>query len=176
MARFFPAPVAVAHATPLSAADLADRYIAMGTMTAQIGGDTLDLVIPYDTEKERGSAGQKMIMGQFLTINVLGMAVDEDGEPDRPMLQVTLQKHMGDMRLLSAELFDDRGYDAPLAMGADGGTGELSEFTMEGDTGSGVVTGEVLRLTGYTSGPNVAEGAAPVPVRIEWRVDLPPLE
>lgn len=122
----------------------------MGTMTAQIGGDTLDLVIPYDTEKERGSAGQKMIMGQFLTINVLG--------------------------LLSAELFDDQGYDAPLAMGADGGTGELSEFTMEGDTASGVVTGEVLRLTGYTSGPKVAVGAAPVPVRIEWRVDLPPLE
>ena len=176
MTRFFPALAALALATPLAAADLADRYTAMGTMTAQIGGETLDLVIPYDTEKERGSAEQKMIMGQFLTINVLGMAVDENGEPGRPMLQVTLQKRMGDMGLLSAELFDDQGYDAPLAMGADGGTGELSEFTMEGDTASGVVTGEFLRLTGYTSEPKVAEGAAPVPVRIEWRVDLPPLE
>lgn len=169
--------LALASALPLSAGELSDRYEAMGTMTAQIGGDTLDLVIPYDREKDRAYAEQKMIMGSFLTVNTLGRTVDDSGKPASPMLQVTLQKQMGRMALLSAELFDEQGYDAPMAMGADGGQGSLTAYELTDDNRlTATVEGDFLRLTGYTSEPRVADGAEPVPVTIRWTVQLQPLE
>jgi len=176
MTRFLSAIAALCIAAPAFAADLADRYTAMGTMTVQLGDKTLDMVIPFDTEKQRGYAEQKMIMGSYLTVNAVGRVVQPDGTPGSPMVQITLQKSTGDMRFLSAEVFDDQGFDAPMAMGADGGDGTLTAFSMEGNTASGVIEGEFLRLTGYSSDPKVAEGATPVPARIEWNVDLPPLE
>lgn len=177
MTRFLVSALAIALAAPLSAADLNDRYEAMGTMTATLGDETMELVIPYDREKQRGYAEQKMIMGSFLTINTVGRTVDKTGKPGNPMLQVTLQKQSGKMALLSAEVFDDQGYDAPLVMGADGGQAALTAFEMGDDnTVTATVEGSFLRLTGYTSEPRVADGATPVPATISWTVTLPPLD
>src|SRR6056297_347606 len=176
MTRFISAIAALCIATPLAAADLSERYTAMGTMTAQLGDDRLEMVIPFDTQEQYGYAEQKMIMGNYLTINVVGRVVESDGEPGSPIVQITLQKQMGDMAVLSAEVFDDQGFDAPMAMGADGGAGTLTAFTMDGNIATGVIEGEFLRLTAYNSDPKVAEGATPVPARIEWNVELPPLE
>ncbi len=177
MIRFATTLAALALATPLAAADLSDRYEVMGTMTAQIGEESLDLVIPYDTEDDSPYGEQKMIMGSFLTINLVGAHVDEDGTPGRPMLQVTLQKQNGTMGLLSVELFDDQGYDAPLSIGMDGGEGELVAFAMDDtNTTTGRIEGNFLRLTGYTDDPRVADGAEPIATTIEWRAELEPLE
>ena len=90
--------VLIAGAT--SAAELNSRYTEMGRMTAEIGDQTLELTIPFDTEKDRGYAEQKMIMGSFLTINTAARLVDEAGDPTGPTLQVTLQKQSGDLKLL----------------------------------------------------------------------------
>jgi len=38
------------------------------------------------------------------------------------------------------------------------------------------VTGEFRRLTDYMGDPKIAEGSAPVPATIRFRVTLPPLE
>lgn len=176
MTRLLSAIAALCLATPLAAADLSERYTAMGTMTARLGDQTLEMVIPFDTQEQYGNAEQKMIMGSYLTINVVGQVVESDGTPGSPMVQITLQKRMGDMAFLSAEVFDDQGFDAPMAMGADGGDGTLTAFTMEGNIASGVIEGDFLRLTDYNSEPKVAEGATPVPTRIEWNVELPPLD
>lgn len=160
-----------------AAQELAPRYEAMGEMHVEMGGEVLDLVIPYDREKDRPYAEQKKIMGSFLTINSVGRGVREDGTPGNPMVQVTLQEQSGALRLLSAELFDEQGFDAPMAMGADGGEGRLEEATLEGGRLEAVVVGEFLRLTGYAKGtPAPAEGAQPQPVTIRWSVALPPLE
>jgi len=177
MTRLFALLAAAGLAMPLSAAELNDRYGAMGTMTVSLGGETLEMVIPHDREKDRGYAEQKMIMGSFLTINTVGRVVDDTGAPGRPMVQVTLQKRSGEMALISAEVFDEQGFDAPLAMGADGGQGALTAFEMGDDnTVTATVEGNFLRLTGYTSEPRVADGATPVPSTINWTVTLPPLE
>ena len=177
MIRFVATLAALALATPLAAAELSDQYEVMGTMTAQIGDETLDLVIPYDIEDDSPYAEQKIIMGSFLTINLVGSQVAEDGTPGRPMLQITLQKQGDTMALLSTEVYDDQGYDAPLAMGADGGDGELVAFNLnEDNTTTGRIEGEFLRLTGYMDDPRVADGAEPLATTIEWRAELEPLE
>ncbi|MCZ0812408.1 MAG: hypothetical protein ACQEVT_11265 [Pseudomonadota bacterium] len=176
MTRSLSAIPALCMAAPAFAADPANRYTAMGTMTVQLGDKAFDMVIPFDTEKQRGYAEQTMIMGTFLTINAVGQVPEPDGMPGSPMLQITLQRRTGDMAFLSAEVFDDQGFDAPMVMGADGGDRTLAAFSMEGNIASGVIAGEFLRLTGYSSDPKVAEGATPVTARIEWKVELPPLE
>jgi len=173
--RLAPALV-LALALPAGAGELSDRYEAIGTMTVTLGDETLDLVIPYDRQKDSAYAEQKMIMGSFLTLNAVGQSVGPDGAPGRPMVQVTLQKQGGSMALLSAELFDDQGYDAPMVMGPDGGAGELVAFSFENDNLDARVEGAFLRLTGYMSEPKPAEGATPVEATISWSVDIPPME
>ncbi|MGK7754138.1 MULTISPECIES: hypothetical protein [unclassified Roseovarius] len=146
-------------------------------MTVTLDGETMEVVIPYDVERERAYAKQRMIVGASLSINAVGRMVDEDGTPGRPMVQVTLLEQGGEMRLLSAEIFDDQGYDAPLAMGADGGDGTLTAHEMTGDNVvTATVEGSFLRLTGYTDEPRVADGAAPVAATIRYEVALAPLE
>lgn len=167
---------ALALATPAAAADLADSYEQIGSMTVTLDGKEMPLVIPYDRERDRAYAEQKILMGRYLTINVVGQTVDDSGMPGRPMVQVTLQEQMGKMGLIAAELYDDQGYDAPLAMDADGGKGALTEYTLDEGRLEATVEGTFLRLTGYMNDPKVAEGATPVPVTISWQVDLPPLE
>ena len=160
-----------------AAQELAARYEAMGRMSVDLGGEAMELVIPFDKEKNRAYADQKMIMGSFLTINAVGRTVKPDGKPGSPMVQVTLQKQSGALALLSAELFDEQGFDAPMAMGADGGEGRATEVSFENDHLEASIEGMFLRLTGYSKGePAPAEGAAPVPVTIRVSVDLKPLE
>lgn len=161
---------------PLHAADLADRYDAMGSMSVDLDGRMIEMVIPYDRDRDRAYAEQKMIMGSFLTINTVGRVVDDAGNPGSPMVQVTLQQQGGKMGLISAEMFDDQGFDAPLVMGADGGEGTLASYSFEDNRLEAEVRGSFLRLTGYMSEPKVAEDAAPMPVTIRWSVDIPPLE
>ena len=177
MRVFMPMLLAFLLAAPLQAAELNERYDQMGTLSITLDGETRNLVIPYDTERDRGNAEQKMIMGSFLTINVLGRTVGEDGMPGSPMVQVTLQRRSGDMQLLSVEMFDEQGYAAPLSMGPDGGKGTLTSFEMTEDNQvSATVEGELLRLADYTSEPKVAEGATPQPTTISFSVTLAPLE
>ena len=173
--RLAPALV-LALALPAAAAELSDRYEAIGTMTVTLGDDTLDFVIPYDREKDSAYAEQKLIMGAFLTLNSVGQTVGDDGKPGRPMVQVTLQKQGDALKLLSAEMFDHQGYDAPMVMGADGGTGDLVEVSFENDRLEARVEGSFLRLTGYMSEPRPADGADPVPATISWSVDIPPMD
>jgi len=177
MKYFVPMLIAFLLAAPLQAAELDERYEPMGTLSITLDGDTRTLVIPYDTERDRGYAEQKMIMGSFLTINVLGQTVGEDGIPGSPMVQATLQRRSGDMQLLSIEMFDDQGYAAPLSIGPDGGKGTLTFFEMTTDNQvSATIEGELLRLADYTSEPKVAEGATPELTTISFSVTLPPLE
>jgi len=118
-----------------------------------------------------------MIVGSPLTINTVGQVVDDSGEPGRPIIQVTLQQQGNAMGLLSAEMFDDQGFDAPLVMGADGGGGDLSEYSLEGDQMQATVSGTVQRLTGYSTGePRLVDGAEHIPATISWSVTLPPLD
>lgn len=171
------AAVVLVSAGALSAAELSPRYEAIGEMTVELGGEVMDLVIAYDKQKDSAYAEQKMIMGSFLTINSVGQTVAETGKPGRPMVQVTLQRQSGSLKLLSAELFDEQGYDAPMVMGADGGKGAVTGVSLEDDHLEAVVEGSFLRLTGYMKGtPAPAEGAEPRPVKIRWSVDLPPLK
>jgi hypothetical protein len=161
---------------PVLAGDLLPRYAVIGTVSATISTDVYDMVIVQDMEKDRAMAERKLIMGSFLTINTVGMVVNEAGEPDSPVLQVTLQEQGGKMALLSAELFDDQGYDAPLVMGPDGGEGSLTDYRLDGDEMRATVSGSFLRLTNYMSEPQPAEGAAPLAGTIHVAVTLPPLE
>lgn len=163
-------------AAPLSAAELADRYEEMGRMEVTLDGETRELVIPYDTESDRYYARQRMILDSFLTVTTVGRALAENGMPVRPMLQVTLQRRNGEMTLLSAEMFDGEGFDTPLAMGPDGGSGEVTEYSFDDDVLVARVEGEFLRLRDYMGDPAVAEGASPVPVTITWETEVAPAE
>ncbi|MDU8928874.1 hypothetical protein RXV86_15890 [Alisedimentitalea sp. MJ-SS2] len=159
------------------AGELAPRYSQMGQMQVEMGDEVLDLVIAYDKEKQRGYATQKMIMGSHLTINSAARAVDDSGQFISPMVQVTLQQQSGKFKMLSAELYDEQGYDAPMAMGADGGKGAVTELTFENNRLDAVVEGEFIRLVGYMKGDaKPADGVAPVPVTIRWSVELAPLK
>lgn len=163
-------------AAPLRAADLQERFEAIGVMSATVGEDTYEMVIVHDTENDSSFAERKIIMGSYLTINVVGMVVNEAGEPGSPMLQITLQDQRGKMGLISTEIFDDQGFDAPLVMGADGGEGSLTAYSLDGDAMQATVEGEFLRLSGYMNEPQVAEGAKPIPATITLNVTLPPLD
>ena len=159
------------------AGELAPRYEAMGEMTLAMDGQEQALVIPFDKEKGRAYAEQKMLMASFLTVNMVGRGVGEDGKPGRPMLQVTLQKRGGSFSFISAELFDGRGFDEPMVMGEDGAPGTLVAVRFEGDRIEAEIEGSFLRLTGYSKGePVAAEGAEPVAARIRAWADLPPLK
>ncbi|KRS11476.1 hypothetical protein XM53_16135 [Roseovarius atlanticus] len=177
MTRFFTAIAAIVLAAPAWAAELNDDFEAIGTMSVTLDGETMELVIPYDVDGEEAYAQQKMIMGSTLSINAVGQTVGKDGTPGRPMVQVTLLEQGGEMRFLSAEVFDEQGFDAPLAMGADGGDGTLSAYEMSDDNVvTATVEGTFLRLTGYTGDPRVADGAAPVAATIRLEAELAPLE
>lgn len=81
---------------------------------------------------------------------------------------------MGKLGLISAEPYDEQGYDAPLAMDAEGGKGTLSEYSLQDDRLKITVQGTFLRLRDYMNKPKLAEEATPVPVTISRQVDLPP--
>lgn len=176
MIRIFAAMVAALLAGVAGAADLDPQYERIGTISAEIGGETQQLVVIRDTETGQAMAEQKKIMGSALSQNVVAVAVDDDGRPTRPNLQVTLMEQGGRMGLLSAEIFDDQGYDAPLVMGPDGGAGTLTRYAFEDGRLEAVVEGDFLRLQGYMSEPKPAEGATPVPAVLRLSVEMPPLE
>lgn len=162
-------------AVPALAADLDAQYTAIGTMTAVIDGQTHDLVVVRDTASGDAMAAQRKFMG-YLSLNVVGAMIGEDGRPTIPNVQVTLMDQSGSMGLLSAEVFDDQGYDAPMVMGDDGGTGKLTAYSFEDNRLEATLEGEFLRLQGYMSEPKPADGAQPVPVTLTVSVDMPPLE
>lgn len=176
MTRLFALLAAMILATASGAADLDDRYAVIGTMTAEVGDTTLELVIVRDTEKGNASAQQRKIMGKYLSLNFYAATVGDNGRPGSPAVQVTLMDQTGRMTLLSAELFDEQGYEAPMAMGADGGTAKLTSYSFEDGRLEGRVEGEFLRLQDYMSEPKPADGAQPVPVRLTFGLDMPPLE
>lgn len=177
MTRFFAGLAVMVLAVPVWAAELGDSYEPMGTMTVTLDGEAMELVILYDVEEDRADATQKLIMGSALSINAVGQTVDEAGEPGRPIVQVTLLEQDGQMTMLSTEVFDDQGYDAPLAMGADGGDGTLTAYELTQDnTVTATVEGIFLRLTGYTDEPRVADGAEPIAATINLTADLAPPE
>lgn len=164
-------------AGPVAAADLNDRYSEMGRMTVEVGDQVFELTIPYDLEMDLGYAEQRMIAGSFHTINTAAREVNGDGEPSGPTFQVTLQHQGGGFRLISAEIFDERGFDEPMVMGPDGGTGALTSHNLEGDRLTAEVQGTFVRLTGYGTGePKPISGEAQLPGVIKWQVTLPPLE
>ena len=164
-------------ASSAAAEGLSSKYSEMGLMTVSFEDQELKLTIPYDREEGFGFAEQKMIAGSFLTINTAAQQVNTEGEPSGTLVQVTLQGQGGRLELLSAELFDERGFDAPMAMGVDGGDGDLVSHTLEGDTLIAEVQGTFVRLTGYRTGePKVDSGEAPLRAVINWEVDLPPIE
>lgn len=177
MIRFLAAATLSCLAALVSAADLDADYAQAGRVTAEVGGVTHDLLIVKAPGEEAPSALRQMI-GTQLSVNFVGYTVQEDGTPGGPMVQVTLAGEPGSMRLVSAEMFDDQGYDGPLVMDPDdlGGQGAVTEHALDGDVTAGRIEGEFLRLTGYTSEPRVADGAEPLPVTITWEVTLPPLE
>lgn len=160
-----------------TANELNNDYSEMGRMSVLVGDRELDLVIPLHKESGDAYAEQKLIIGSVLTINTAAQEVGEDGEPSGTMVQVTLQKQGSELALLSAELFDDRGFDEPMAMGADGGAGTLTSHSFENDVLTAEVRGTFVRLKGYMSGDPVPDDEVPpLPVVIEWEVTLPPLE
>lgn len=176
MRSLFAAAALSGLATLAGAADLDASHTEVGRITAEIDGVTHDLVITRDADGDV-TAGQKQIMGQ-LSINLLGSTVQQDGTPGKPMVQVTLMGKPDNMRLLSAEMFDEQGYDSPLVMvpgGGEGGDGAMVAFAFEDDVTTGRVEGDFLRLTGYMSEARVADGATPLPATITWEVALPPL-
>ncbi|MEZ5714033.1 MAG: hypothetical protein R3D85_01985 [Paracoccaceae bacterium] len=169
--------VAVAVAGQVGAGELAPRWQAIGQIEVEIGGETRVLVISHDRENDSSEAEQRMIMGSFLTINAVGRTVSAEGKPGSPMVQVTVQGKNGAFDLLSVEMFDEQGFDAPMVIGPDGGQGALTALSFENDHLDAAITGAFQRLTGYSKGdPAPAEGVAPVPVTIRLSVDVPPLK
>lgn len=175
--RMISAFAAVLIAGSAMATDLTAPFEKIGEMQVDLGGDTMMLVVARNTEKGSAYAEQKMIMGSFLTVNVVGRAVTDEGKPGRPMLQMTFQKQGGALNLLSAEVFDDQGFDAPMVMDPDFGEKGPVTVSFENDHLEATVEGAFLRLTGYAKGqPVPAEGAKPVPAAIKVSVDVPPME
>ena len=174
------AAIAVAGHMSLPVSDrqsaFSDRYEEMGTIQARVGEATYRLIVPYDIVHNRPHAEQRMIFGSVLTISVLAHMYGTDGTPERPMLQITLQQRGDTMELVSAELLDGKGYAAPLVMGGDGGQGDVVSFSLDGNMMTGRIEGDFLRLEGHLPDRSVADGAAPLPSRLDLKVALPPLD
>ncbi|MDQ2093675.1 hypothetical protein [Rhodalgimonas zhirmunskyi] len=158
------------------AEELAPRYEQIGRVTVTLDGAPMELVVTRDTETGRAGAEQKKVMGSFLTVNVLGQTIGDEGAPGNPMVQATFQKQMGPMTLLSAEIFDS-GFDTPMVMSPDGGEVGKVTLSFEGDHLSARIEGRMQRLEGYAKGqPKAKDGAAPVPVVIEIEADVPAMK
>ena len=169
--------LAVAVAGRVAAGELAPRWEAIGRMQLEMGGTVTELVVAHDREKNRSKAEQKLLMGSYLTVNVVGQTVNDAGKPASPMVQVTVQQRNGTFELVSVELFDEQGFDAPMVIGPDGGQGDLTAIAYRADRIEATIAGSFQRLTGYSKGtPAPAEGTAPVPVAIQLDVSLPPLK
>jgi hypothetical protein len=177
MSRLLAAAALCCLATLGHAADLDPAYGQAGRITAEVNGATHDLVIVKAPGEEAPSAQRQMI-GTQLSVNFVGYTVQQDGTPGAPMVQVTLMGAPESMQLVSAEMFDEQGYDGPLVMDPDdlGGQGAVTDHALDGDVTAGQIEGEFLRLTGYMSEPRVADGAEPMPVTITWEVTLPPMD
>lgn len=158
---------------PATAQDLAGSYEVMGTVTAQVGDTVLDLVVPYDRERQAANALAMPIMGTWTSLNLVGYSVDPDGRPGVPMVQVTLLVKGEGAEVQSVELFDDQGMDAPMIMDGDFGAISLESYSYEGEQLNTVVTGQMVRVRGYSAGEPVADGADPVAARVmvETRIE-----
>lgn len=157
------------------AQELAPRWTEMGRVEAVVDGTPATFVIPYDTEKERARAKERMIMGER-SINLLASTVDEEGAPGSPQLQLTFFYKNGAANLLSMEIFDDGGFNEPLVADPDHGQREITEIS-EPAAGQfdGVFEAELIRLTGYAKGePEIVDGQAPVSVSGRFTVTIPP--
>ena len=174
------AAMAVAGQMSLPVSDdqsaFSDSYKKMGTIQAQVGEATYRLIVPYGILHNRPHAEKRMIFGSVLTISVLAHMYGADGTPERPMLQITLQQSDDAMELVSAELLDGHGYAAPLVMGGDGGQGDVVSFSLDENVVTGRIEGDFLRLEGHLPDRSVADGATPLPSRLDLKIALPPLD
>lgn len=174
--RIMLAAAMMALVLPAGAQTLSDRYEARGTVAAEIGGETLELVVPFDLENKNAFALVTAIMGTSTSVNVVGMSVGETGKPAPPMVQATFLTSGTGTSVVSVELFDEGGMDAPAIMSDEFGSVTLDRFSFDGKTLEAEVSGQMQRVAGYAQGNPAADGAPPVPARIVISTEVAPAE
>ena len=175
MRAFIPATLAFLLANLAQAQDLAPRWESIGEMTVTLDGTEYEMVIPYDTQKDRAHASERVMIGNR-TFNVLGSVVAPEGKPGKPQLQLTFFVNKGVPNLLSMEIYDDQGFRKPLMIGPDAGKGGFTSFEITAENEiTASFAGEMLRMDNSDpANPHLAEGAAPRAIEGRIRVSVPP--
>lgn len=165
--------VAIALSTaPTAAQALDDRFREMGTIEVTIDGEPMSLLVLWDTKRGRGYATSREVVGRQ-TINVLGSAINENGKPATPRLNISLIVLDEEPELISAELFDGQGSSSPLVVRPGIGAGGFTAFTLDGERITGSFEAKMRRVQGHTTGdPKVVEDAEPVVVTGDIKVSL----
>ncbi|MHA3977575.1 hypothetical protein ACW9UR_07830 [Halovulum sp. GXIMD14794] len=158
-------------ALPAAAQDLAPGLEQIGVIEATVGGEAFTAPIVYDTERQRGYAQAREIMGR-VSVNAVGQVLTPQGTPGAPMFQVTFWDRDGTLDLMTAEVFD-QGFDRPLVLEPEMGKGGLTAASVDGRSYTLTLEAEMQRLEGYSKGENKALDTPLVPVTMEVSFTLP---
>lgn len=174
MRLFFPLLLILFVVSPLAAQKLDQRYRSVGEINVTVGGNGYEMIVPFDTEKNKSYASEREILGRR-TFNVFGSVVGEDGRPGNPSLQITFFVKNGTPDLVSIEVFDEQGWRRPLSISADTGTGDFTSFQISADNRiTARFAGEMLRLDNTDARkPKIDRDAAPVAIEGAFSVAVP---
>jgi hypothetical protein len=175
MRAFILPALAILLAAPAFAQDLDPRWEPMGEMTVTLDGTEYEMMIPFDTKKDRPYASEREIIGRR-SFNILGSVVTPEGKPGKPRLQITFFLKDDQPDLISMEVYDDQGFRKPLTISPDAGTGDFTAFEITADREiTASFAGEMMRMDNSDpANPQLAEDAAPMTVMGRIRVTVPP--
>lgn len=165
--------VAVTFATTSAAAHaLDDRYHEMGKMEIEIDGEPMSLLVVWDKDRGRGYATSREVVGRQ-TISVLGSAINENGKPVMPRLNLSFLVSDDKPDLISAELYDGAGSSSPFVVQPGIGSGSFTSFSFDGERIAATFKAEMRRVEGHTTGdPTIVEDAEPIMLTADMKVSL----
>ena len=124
--------LAVALFGAANAAELDARYKKMGEVTITTGGDTYEMVIPWDTKRDRGYADEQQRAGQRY-ITIAGGVVTPKGQPGPTRFSVSFVLLNGTPIISDTELTIFGPTRRSFSLYGDAASSRFTEFAISDD-------------------------------------------
>lgn len=159
-------------ASPVVAQDLSADFEELGRVNLTLDGVAYEMYAIRDVESGDVTA-EENIYGGIRTINIFAGALDATGVPNSPGVSFAFTMSGDTANLISLDVYDDQGWQMPLSIGPDGGSGGFDSFSMADRQVTATFSGDMARID-MTDGenPKIAEGTGPVAISGEMSVEV----
>ncbi len=158
--------------SPAFAQELSADFEELGRVNLTLDGVAYEMVSVRDVASGR-TMSEENIYGGIRTINIFAGVLDATGVPNSPGVSFAFTMSGDTANLISLDVYDDQGWQMPLSIGPDGGSGGFDSFSMADRQVTATFSGDMARID-MTDGenPKIAAGTGPVAISGEMSVEV----